>query len=88
VGVRDLQRLAPLVEKNLGCWGVMKVIKRERNQAIALAVRRKWENTEVGDSFEVLHSNLWECSTRWCIGTVHKIYLVLNYLIIEVTLFF
>jgi hypothetical protein len=70
--------------------GVMKVIKKERNQAIALAMGRKCrKNIGVADSFEVLHSNRWgvPVQMRWCIGTVHQIYLVTNYLIIEVTLF-
>lgn len=56
--------------------GVLKVIKKERNQATALGVGRKCrKNTGVADSFEVLHSNRWDMSvqTRWCIGTVHHI---------------
>ena len=70
--------------------GLMKVIKKERNQAIALAMGRKCsKNTGVADSFKVLHSNRYgvPVQTRWCIGTVHQMYLVLIYLIIEVTLF-
>ena len=39
MGVRVLRRLAHHVEENLGHWG-RKGHKRERNQAIALALRR------------------------------------------------
>jgi len=41
--------------------GVLKVIKRERNQAIALG---NAEDTEVAESFEVLHSNCSVCQYR------------------------
>jgi len=60
--------------RELGTLGFMKVIKKDRNQAAALAVGRKCrKNTGVADSFEVLHSNHWGVSvqTRWCIGTVY-----------------
>jgi len=40
VGVRDLQRPASHVQENLR-RGVVKVIEREINQAVALAVGRK-----------------------------------------------
>jgi hypothetical protein len=56
--------------------GLLKVIKKERNQATALGVGRKCrKNTGVADSFEVLDSNRWDMSvqTRWCIGTVNHI---------------
>jgi hypothetical protein len=40
---------------------VVKVIKRERNQALGELWEGKPENTAVADSFEVLHSSCWEC---------------------------
>jgi hypothetical protein len=42
--------------------GVVKVIKREKNRAVTLAVGRNAENKEMADSFKVLHSRCWECS--------------------------
>jgi hypothetical protein len=41
--------------------GIVKVIKRERNEAIALG---NAENTEAADSFEVPHSSLSVCQSR------------------------
>jgi hypothetical protein len=40
----------------------MKVIKREKKRAIALAVGRNAENKEMAVSVKVLHSRHWECS--------------------------
>jgi hypothetical protein len=47
----------------------MKVIKRERNRAIALAVGRNAEKHRVARGVEVLHSKLpgVPVETRWCI---------------------
>jgi len=69
--------------------GVVKVIKRERNQAIVLAVGRKCRKTHEWQFIRgpVLQPLGVPVETRWCIGAVHQIYLVLNYLIIVVTLF-
>jgi hypothetical protein len=88
VGVRVLQQPAPHAQEDMGHRG-REGHKRERNQANALAVGRKgrkqlWQihsrscTPTTGNAVE----------TRWCIDAVHKIYLVLNYLIIEETLFF
>jgi len=43
--------LAPHVKKNLGHWG-LKVIKRERNQALG----GKCQKRQVADSFKAVHS--------------------------------
>jgi len=59
--VRGLEQPAPHVEQNLG-HRVVKVIKREKNQAITLAVGRNAENKEMADSVKVLHSRRWERS--------------------------
>jgi len=69
--------------------GVVKVIKRDRSHAIALALGRKYRKHSSGrfiqsTAFQLLGVPV---ETRWCIGTVHQIYLVFNYLITEVTLF-
>jgi len=39
--------------------GVVKIVKRENNQAIALAVGMKCRKHRVANSVEVLHSNRW-----------------------------
>jgi hypothetical protein len=90
VGVRDLQRLAPHVKDNLGHWGHEGHKKGEKPGHCASRGKEMQENAGVADSFEVPHSKRWgvPVETRWCVGAVHQIYLVLNYLIIQVTLFF
>jgi hypothetical protein len=40
----------------------VKVTKREKTQAIAIAVGWNAENKEMAGSVEVLHSRRWECS--------------------------
>ena len=69
--------------------GVVKVIKRVINQAIALAMGRKSRKHMSGRLIRGpgLQTLVEPVETRWCIGAVHQIYLVLNYLISEVTLF-
>ena len=58
--------------QELGTFGVVKVVKRERNQAIALAVGRNAEKNRVA-GVEVLHSKPpgVAVETRRCIGDVH-----------------
>jgi phage gpG-like protein len=83
VGVKDLQHLAPHVKENFEHWGHEGHKKRENGSH----GKEMQKNTGVADSFKVLHSNRWgvPVETRWCVGAVHQIYLVLNYLIIQVT---
>jgi hypothetical protein len=59
-------------QKELGTVGIVKVIKRDRNQAIALAGRNT-EKHGVAEAVEVLHSKLpgVPVETRWCIGDVY-----------------
>ena len=68
--------------------GIVKVIKRETNQAIALAVAKKCRKHRSGRFIRgpALQPLGVPVETRWFIGAVHHIYLVLNYLIIEVTI--
>jgi hypothetical protein len=67
--------------------GGRKVIKKNKNQTIALAVGM--QRHRVGWAVEILHSEPPGVAvhTRWFISAVHQIYLVINYTIIEVTLF-
>ena len=75
--------------REIGTLRFVKVIKRDKNQAIALAVGRKCRKHRSGRFIPGLGLQPLGVSveTRWSIGTVHQMYLVLNYLIIEVTLF-
>jgi len=57
--------------KELQTLGVVKVIIRERNQAIALAVGWNTEKHRVAGAVEVLHSKIAGCASRdkmvyWC----------------------
>jgi hypothetical protein len=67
----------------------VKVIKRERSQAIALALGRKCRKHSSGRFIQGPALQLLGVlvETRWCMGIIHQIYLVFNYLIIEMTLF-
>ena len=78
VGVRGLQRPAPYVQENLRHWD------REGHKRESLRKERQMTKKAV----EVLQSKPpgVPVETRWCSGDVHYIYLVLNYLITEVTL--
>jgi len=69
--------------------GVVKVIKRERSQAIALGLGRKCRKHSSGRFIQgpALQPLGVPVEIRWCMGTIHQIYLVFNYLIIEMTLF-
>jgi hypothetical protein len=60
-------------QQELGTLGVVKVIKSERNQAIALAMGRNAEKHRVAGGVEILHSKPpgVPVETRWCIGAVH-----------------
>jgi len=75
--------------RELGTLGVMKVIKRERSQAIVLALGRKCRKHSSGRFIQgpALQPLCVPVQKRWCIGTIHHIYLVSNYLITEMTLF-
>jgi hypothetical protein len=87
--LRGLQRPAPHVEENMRHWS-RKGHKRDRNQAIVLALGRKYRKSRSGTFIRVpaLEPLGVPAETRWFIGTFLQIYLVLKYLIIEVTLFF
>jgi hypothetical protein len=77
--------------RELGTLGVVEVIKRGGiNQAIVLAVGRKCRKRRSGRFIRgpALQPLGVPVEIRWCIGTVRQKYLVLNYLIIKVTLFF
>jgi len=69
--------------------GVWKVIKGEINQAIALAMGGKCRKHVSGGLIGGLGIQplVEPVVTRWYIGSVHQIYLVLNYLVTEVTSF-
>jgi len=87
VGVRGLQWLAPHVQENLRRWG-RKGHKKGDKPGCCTSLGKEMQITQTR-TVEVLHSKPLgvPVETRWCIGAVHEIYLVLNYFIIEVTLF-
>jgi hypothetical protein len=89
VGLRGLQWPAPHVKENLGRWGREGHKKEEKpchcaSHGKEMQKTQKWQihsrscTPTAGNAVE----------TRECNGAVHQIYLVLNYLITEVTLFF
>jgi len=86
VRVRGLQRPAAHVEENMGHWS-REGHKRDRNQAIVLALGRKCRKSRSGRFIRgpALQPLGLPTETRWCIGTVLQIYLVLKHVIIEVT---
>jgi hypothetical protein len=88
VGVRGLQRPAPHVQENLRHWGPEGHNKGEKPGHCA-GRGKEMQKTQSGRFIRgpALQPLGVPVETRWCIGAVHRIYLVINYSVIEVTFF-
>jgi hypothetical protein len=80
VGVRGLQQPEPLVQENLIHWG-HEGHKKGDKPGRCTSHGKEMQITQT-QTVEVMHSKPpgVPVETGWCIGAVHQIYLVLNYL--------
>jgi hypothetical protein len=88
VGVRVLPRQGSHVEGSFGHWGVEKSLKRTTTRPLRWPWERmQWHRVARAVELLFLKPPGVPVETRWCNGAVHQTYLVINYTIIEVTLF-